>query len=237
MNPIMKYHNPGSMAKLIMIVMPFLISIHEAFPRPPRRKKTPKKETLAKNYRKNPNFPKLIVFDLDGCLWKPELYNLAWRGGKNQSPFHLLGDGSKCQSRMGSVVSLFPDVRYVLQDLSGRDDEVALGISSRTQHKDWAEEIVSTLTLSDGKPLNEVLTAPWEIKDERKTLHFERFVSNMELSFEDMVFFDDNAGNCKQISRLGVTVGYCPKGLSREIYERTLMKYPTKWGVVGLEIE
>ena len=34
--------------------------------------------------------PKVVVFDLDGCLWEPEMYEL-WGGG---APFSDNGDGT-----------------------------------------------------------------------------------------------------------------------------------------------
>ena len=39
--------------------------------------------------------PKVVVFDLDGCLWDPEMYMLSWRGG---APFEPDGDAMLSQS-------------------------------------------------------------------------------------------------------------------------------------------
>ena len=37
----------------------------------------------------------MVVFDLDGCLWDPEMYMLSWRGG---APFEPDGDAMLSQS-------------------------------------------------------------------------------------------------------------------------------------------
>ena len=45
--------------------------------------------------------PKVVVFDLDGCLWDPEMYEL-WGGG---APFSDNGDGT-LKDRSGVTVRL-----------------------------------------------------------------------------------------------------------------------------------
>ena len=49
--------------------------------------------------------PKAVVFDLDGCLWSPDMYML-WGGG---APFSLRSDGDLDDSR-GTRVHLLGDV-------------------------------------------------------------------------------------------------------------------------------
>lgn len=183
--------------------------------------------------------PRLIVFDLDGCLWKPELYHLT-RRGLEQSPFILLPGGTRCRSQLGSVVTLFPDVAGILQELNDDNNEwkdTRLAISSRTDQPEWAREILSLLTLPDQKTtLESVITGPWIMEsEERKVVHFEKLSKKTGIPLDQMMFFDDVTGNAKAVSRMGVTTGFTPKGLTREIFDKTVSKYPVKWGVVGLE--
>jgi magnesium-dependent phosphatase 1 len=201
----------------------------------------------------NPKKPKLIVFDLDGCLWKPELYELARRRRKGdnappqQSPFVPLAGGNRCRSQGGSVVTLHADVPSILHELATAEEwsDTQLAISSRTDQPEWARELLGLFALpasskkSNDTPqtLQEVISGPWEmVSTERKVLHFERLSEQTNIPLEQMMFFDNDIGNCKSVSRMGVTVGLAAP-LTRTIFERTMAKYPVKWGVVGLEVK
>jgi hypothetical protein len=41
-----------------------------------------------------------------------------------------------------------------------------------------------------------------------------------------MVFFDNERGNCNTVAKLGVTVVYCPNGVTQEDWDNVLAKYP-----------
>lgn len=203
--------------------------------------------------------PNLIVFDLDGCLWKPELHNLARRGrGRQQqqqqgsdrscpeeqhSPFQILvggaggAVGNRCRSQAGSIITLFQDVPGILDELYELD--IPMAISSRTDQPEWAYELLGTFTLAQsGRTLQQVMTGPWIIDStQRKVHHFHRLSQETGIELSDMVFFDNDPRNCKSVSRLGVTVGFCPHGLDRHIFHTTLSKFPVPWGVVGLEVK
>ena len=53
--------------------------------------------------------PKLLVFDLDGCLWEPEMYELY--GG---SPFTLRPNDGDLTDRNGTHIELIGDVRQIM---------------------------------------------------------------------------------------------------------------------------
>ena len=69
--------------------------------------------------------PKALVFDLDGCCWDPEMYEL-WGGGSpfkenkvNKEKSHqykCLQDGTISDKR-GTKVHLLGDVRDILHEL------------------------------------------------------------------------------------------------------------------------
>ena len=185
--------------------------------------------------------PRLIVFDLDGCLWKPELYELAWRG--EQSPFKALrrsdGTSTSCISRTGMELRLIRDVPTILERIYQHMRETTrMCISSRTGKAQWARELLSLLRLPQSQvSLEEALSGPWEIKNEPKREHFLRISEKTGIDPKEMVFFDNERGNCQKVAKLGVTVGYCPEGLTDEIFNRTLSFYPrTNWDVVGVDL-
>lgn len=181
--------------------------------------------------------PRLIVFDLDGCLWKPEMYELAWRG-MNHAPFDYINirDKTRMKSQLNSVVQLIGDVAVIIDELV-LDRTVQLAISSRCDEPMWARELLGKMTLPvSGMTLEEAITGPWEISFDAKIHHFDRIAKQTGIQLEDMVFFDNEQQNCKSVSRKGVTVGYTPNGVTRDIFEKTMSKFPCAWGVVGLEV-
>ena len=95
--------------------------------------------------------PSCIVFDLDGCLWSPEMYELWGRGG---SPFVDGPDGTMLTCN-GETVRLLGDARDVLRDL--RATGIMAGISSRTDEPAWARELLDRFDV-DGTPLADFFT-------------------------------------------------------------------------------
>jgi magnesium-dependent phosphatase 1 len=116
--------------------------------------------------------PKLVVFDLDGCLWKPELYELLFLRGNSKhthtthinttregqqiknhvrdgghSPFTLDpsdDNGNTMISAQGEPLWLLDHVRPALQQLY-TDPQFAntkVGISSKTDEPNWARELL-----------------------------------------------------------------------------------------------
>mmetsp|Transcript_2335 Transcript_2335/g.2821 ORF Transcript_2335/g.2821 Transcript_2335/m.2821 type:complete len:241 (-) Transcript_2335:85-807(-) len=187
--------------------------------------------------------PKLIVFDLDGCIWSPEMYELAWDGSRH-SPFEPWNnDGTKMKSQLNSIVCLIGDVPGLLDDfvvLSSKEgskwSETRLAISSRTDVPAWAYELLGKMTLpKSGKTLKEVILGPWEIAKDSKVTHFRRLAKKTGVALEDMVFFDNERGNCIQVAKLGVTVAYTPNGVKRTNWQQAIDNFPTINGkVIGV---
>ncbi|KAL3929764.1 MAG: hypothetical protein SGBAC_012068 [Bacillariaceae sp.] len=47
------------------------------------------------------------------------------------------------------------------------------------------------------------------------------------LQYKDVVFFDNEAGNCKQVAKLGVTCVYTPKGVTYEAWQNAIQNFPS----------
>ena len=58
--------------------------------------------------------PKVLVFDLDGCLWDPEMYELLY--GTGGSPFNPTPDGNLVD-KSGNLIELIGDVREIMYEL------------------------------------------------------------------------------------------------------------------------
>ena len=178
--------------------------------------------------------PKVVVFDLDGCLWEPEMYQLSWGGGG--APFYPDGD-VMISKRNGEAVSLLGDVRSVIAELhtDQRWADAIVAISSRTDEPAWARELLDKGFRVDDFALGDAFSVV-EIAKDSKVAHFQRIAEKTSVGFEDMVFFDNELGNCRQISMLGVTVGYCPEGVDDAIWRAALDAFPAPAGeIVGLD--
>lgn len=54
---------------------------------------------------------------------------------------------------------------------------------------------------------------------------------------EDMLFFDNERGNCREVAKLGVVVAWVPDGVSKQMWDIALETFPTASGkVIGLDI-
>ncbi len=184
--------------------------------------------------------PKAIIFDLDGCLWRPEMYELVWFSNGKGSPFRQdPKNPENLLTRGNEPVYLLGDVREVLSEIYNdeRYKGVKIGISSRTDEPDWARELLSKFTLksvdSEKAAIEEVFTGPIEIAKDSKVEHFKRISNKCNIEMEDILFFDNELGNCRQVARLGVTVSYCPDGITFELWNRVLNEgFPTTDGTV-----
>ncbi|KAG9413638.1 Magnesium-dependent phosphatase 1 [Aphanomyces cochlioides] len=182
--------------------------------------------------------PKLIVFDLDFTLWYPEMYELAG------APFRRNSKGvlTACD---GEEVHLFDAVHPVFQEIAfaAEFDETQVAVASKTEYPEWARECMSLLPLKF-TPLTESEKAQQRKRRLRETnetlnnliqfeaiyptnkrVHFKQLKDESGVDYEDMLFFDNERGNIRDISALGVTCAYCPNGLSTEVWERGMTAF------------
>ena len=185
--------------------------------------------------------PKAIIFDLDGCLWTPEMYEIMYFMGGQGAPFREDPNNSpNLLTSGGRPVKLLGDVRSVFEEMHTQScySDTKIGISSRTDEPNWARELLEKFRIAtneNGKPVSlaDVLTGPIEIAQDSKVAHFERIRSATGIDYEDMVFFDNEFGNCERVSSLGVSVVYCPKGVTRKLWERGVrLEFPRRDGSV-----
>ncbi len=167
--------------------------------------------------------PKVVVFDLDGCLWDPEMFMLSWRGG---APFEPDGDAMLSQS--GERVVLLGAARDILRQLRTTDDWSAtkVAISSRTDEPAWAAELLDKFRV-DAMVLGDCFDAR-EITKESKSSHFRRLREKYSCDYEDMLFFDNEYGNCREIASLGVTVAFSPEGVTGDVWAEAIAAFPSE---------
>ncbi|ORY05445.1 magnesium-dependent phosphatase 1,putative [Basidiobolus meristosporus CBS 931.73] len=178
--------------------------------------------------------PKIIVFDLDYTLW-PLWLDTHLDG----PPFEASGTGVKDCS--GNVVEFYPDVPVVLE-ICRRLSNTILAVASRTHEPRWANQIISRMKVRlDKEQLSKVNTlAPAsspgdllfqeyidheEIYPGSKLKHFKSISKKYNIGFEEMVFFDDEFRNIKEISKLGVKCVYVQEGVTLKNFLQALNEF------------
>jgi len=142
--------------------------------------------------------PKLIVFDLDYTLWP------FWVDTHYSPPFRK-DDSGKVYDHYGQNVKLFPDTLSILEHLHAENYQMV--IASRT---DAIREAESLLELFD---LNKFFTVK-QIFPGKKTAHFSTFHKKTKVPYEDMLFFDDEERNIRDLSKIGVTCHFITNGIT-----------------------
>lgn len=187
------------------------------------------------------------------------MYELLYFSGGAGAPFtkspEYETDGTilTCKSE---PVRLLGQVREVMRELycerAGKWQNTQVGISSRTDQPDWARELLEKFTITtqarkknkwkgsgeqDSFCIQDVMNGPIEMQSDSKVQHFERISAQTGVPFEDILFFDNERGNCREVAKLGVVVAYCPDGVSKLLWDISLKAFPTASGkVVGLDV-
>lgn len=162
--------------------------------------------------------PKLVAFDLDGTVWSPDMYQL-WGGG---APFTVVSD-AELRDRAAQRVWLLGSIQGILHELQTgdkwRDTKVAW--VSCTDEPTWAAECLRLFKTSEGSPIGTVVHSEQIFKSNKKT-HFARLKKEFDIEYTDMLFFDNESGNIRDVAALGVKSVYCPEGMTTEVWEKGL---------------
>lgn len=184
------------------------------------------------------SLPALIVFDLDACLWSPEMFELS------AAPASY--DAGKGGMRAGSdVVRLFPGAQAVLRRILLEDtfQSTKIAVASSTTEPQYAKACL------DGFPC----ALPEDSREERLSdlvdfrqiypgnkgrQHFPALKKESGVPFDSMLFFDDctYGDNCGDVARgcPGTTCVRTPRGLTMELFQAGLDAWASgKRGVVG----
>jgi magnesium-dependent phosphatase 1 len=165
--------------------------------------------------------PKLIGFDLDGCIWSPEMYEL-WGGG---APFRHEPVSNELKDRNSATVRLLGATAHIMHHLKTdpRFTDTKVAWVSCCDEPRWAAECLGKFTTSDGEtPLAQCVHSS-HIYKHNKQVHFQRLRAEFpHVEFEQMLFFDNEAGNIRNVSKIGVKCMYAPDGMTMEAWEQGL---------------
>jgi magnesium-dependent phosphatase 1 len=147
--------------------------------------------------------PKLIAFDLDGTIWKPDMYEL-WGGG---APFAKI-DSRHLVDKKGVKVQLLGFIDQLLHDLHTNKtwEHTKLAWVSCTDEPHWADECLYKFSTIDGTPFHQIPHSS-QIFKANKQVHFKKLhtlYKNDDIDYSDMLFFDNEYYNIETVAKLGV---------------------------------
>ncbi|CAG9860604.1 unnamed protein product [Phyllotreta striolata] len=146
---------------------------------------------------------KLIVFDLDYTLWP------FWVDTHVSPPFKKAPDGKVVDSR-NKHIQCYPEVPEILKRLYG--EGYILAVASRTSEIQGARQLINLFEW------NKYFTY-YEIFPGSKTTHFNRIKSLSGLSYNQMIFFDDEERNIRDIKKIGVVSILVKNGVNKALIE------------------
>eukprot|EP01063_Lacrimia_lanifica_P021446 TRINITY_DN2879_c0_g1_i1.p3 TRINITY_DN2879_c0_g1~~TRINITY_DN2879_c0_g1_i1.p3 ORF type:complete len:252 (+),score=59.80 TRINITY_DN2879_c0_g1_i1:2-757(+) len=166
--------------------------------------------------------PKLVVFDLDACLWDPEVYQLhappctPVRGDLGGAGEGVVGAATACGRQ---TVKLHPGALLALQELRGRGD-VKVAAASTSLNPAYSYQCLDLLEVVPGVSVRSCFHYHQIGREgrltSRKTGHFELLQKESGIAYRDMLFFDDcgwddHVGDIRQT--FGVLGRATPDGL------------------------
>ena len=156
-----------------------------------------------------PIVPKLFVFDLDYTLWP------FWCDTHVDPPFSKDKQG-RVIDKNGYVVELYDDVLEIFKILVAQNLPIAA--ASRTSSPSTAQKLLNILDIDKYFEYKELYPGT-------KLKHFQQFRNNSGISYEDMVFYDDEYRNIKEIGDIGVTCQQVNNGVTFTAFQNGLEKF------------
>lgn len=166
--------------------------------------------------------PKLIVFDLDACLWSPEMFELSSAPTKYDSKAGGVKAGHE-------TVTLFPGAAAVLRTILTNDtfSSVKIAVASSTTEPAYAKRCLEELPLDPSGAREEMVA---DLVDYRQIYpgskgrqHFPALQKESGIAYDQMLFFDDctYGDNCGDVARscVGTSCVRTPRGLTQELFE------------------
>ncbi|XP_012341063.1 magnesium-dependent phosphatase 1-like [Apis florea] len=152
--------------------------------------------------------PKIIVFDLDYTLWP------FWIDTHVNPPFKK--KGNDILDSHDQIIKYYKEVPDILKYLY--EEGYELGIASRTSEIQGAKQLLNLFNWDNYFKYKEIYPGS-------KITHFSRIQKISETDYKDMIFFDDEYRNIKDIEKLGVTCIYVKNGINYTLVENSLKNF------------
>jgi magnesium-dependent phosphatase 1 len=148
------------------------------------------------------------------------------------SPFTQVEGGQKTLlTRDGSKVNLLGISGFLLDELRSnpvwRNTKIAW--VSTTDEPSWAKECLKKFVTSPNRIPIASCADDSQIFIDNKRVHFRNLKKKFgDIEFEQMVFFDNQMNNIRDVSELGVHCVYCPDGMTELIWEKGMKSFEGK---------
>ncbi|CAJ1955765.1 unnamed protein product [Cylindrotheca closterium] len=182
--------------------------------------------------------PSMIVFDLDDCLWTPEMHELP---GMPEIPVHGDLDDNGTQGVVGlqvmryqDTVKLYPGARKVLHELATNPKykDITLATASSSLEPSYSYACLDGIEILPGVVMGDMMSHNQIGRTGRlspdKVDHFRLLHEESGIPYTEMLFFDDcNWGDhCARVSeRYGVVGQQTPYGLQWEEFLQGMSKF------------
>ncbi|KAF2460560.1 magnesium-dependent phosphatase-1 [Lineolata rhizophorae] len=155
--------------------------------------------------------PKLIVFDLDYTLWP------FWVDTHVTPPLKAQESGRSVKDRFGESFNFYNDVPAILD--AAKSLGIKVGAASRTGTPHLARDMLKLLRISresNGSTEKAIELFDYlQIFPGSKKTHFARIHDSSSISYDDMLFFDDESRN-RDVESLGVVMWLVRDGVTTE---------------------
>ena len=164
---------------------------------------------LLKEVFQNQPQPKLIVFDLDYTLWP------FWCDTHVTPPFKK---DEECiiLDRQNYHIKMYPKARDLLKILKAEGFLIAA--ASRTETPDIAEELLKLFDINNFFDFKQIFP-------DRKLKHFKNLSVESGIDYSEMIFFDDEMRNIRDISSLNVVCQYVENGIDVDSMEKAFKEF------------
>lgn len=96
--------------------------------------------------------------------------------------------------------------------------QIVTALASRTEQPEWAKSLLRLLSVTHR-------FAHSEIYPSSKLKHFASLLARTNVVYENMLFFDDEMRNIREVSELGVTCVFVEAGMSQEVFDFGLSQF------------
>eukprot|EP00747_Dinoflagellata_sp_TGD_P218020 gnl/TRDRNA2_/TRDRNA2_90335_c0_seq1.p1 gnl/TRDRNA2_/TRDRNA2_90335_c0~~gnl/TRDRNA2_/TRDRNA2_90335_c0_seq1.p1 ORF type:complete len:197 (+),score=29.65 gnl/TRDRNA2_/TRDRNA2_90335_c0_seq1:64-654(+) len=178
--------------------------------------------------------PGLIVFDLDACLWTPEMYELRCAPTQYDEKRGGVAAGSE-------TVRLFPGAAAVLRRIrtDGNFASCKIAVASSTTEPAYAATCLESLPVKSDKKttISDMVHHRQIYPGSKGRQHFPALLKDSGIPYDQMLFFDDctYGDNCGDVARCcpGTTCVRTPDGLTEELFDAGLAAFASgKRGVL-----
>jgi len=195
--------------------------------------------------KKDALMPTMIVFDLDDCLWSPEMYTLRAKpsipveGDLNSDPTLRESEREKGTVGMkvppnGPTVRLFDGARKALREIvfDPKYEGVILAAASSSEEPSYSHACLEGIEVLPGLFLRDMIQYDQIGRTghltSRKTTHFRALHEESNVPYNEMLFFDDcNWGDhCADVTaNFGVVSQRTPRGMQLSEFHAGIDKY------------